>query len=465
MSIFNRNRKPVNGNRYDNYLKFKHKRTKSGKNFICHAPFSSLRFTLSGTVQACCFNRLYVLGKYPEDNIQDLWSGTKAENLRKALASRNLSLGCSYCGESIGQGNFEATAAANYDYINPENAGMPSMFDFELGNNCNLECVMCNGENSNLIRKNREHEAPYSPPYDEAFVNQLEPFIPYLKEIRFVGGEPFLIEINYRIWEKVIEINPRCIITVLTNGTILNGSIRSLLTRGNFSISVSTDSVAEKTYEEIRKNGIFSDFIRNLGFFKDFAKERKRDFFLNFCPQRLNWKEIPDFFIYCNNNNINVILHTVRFPPGQALWNLSHDELSEILEFIEKKLPDIKVRGKTGKRNSEVYQSFINQLKAWVKNAKIIENTETENTESLKELFFQKLNNFLSDSPVFDQSRKELFYIKYKKRLEENFASIEKNRLNKLLLFLNSFNMEFIIAELEYSSDEKLRQKILSAAD
>ena len=53
-------------------------------------------------------------------------------------------------------------------------------------------------------------------PYDAAFVKQLEEFIPHLEEVKFYGGEPFLIEIYYEIWEKIMELNPKVRISVQT---------------------------------------------------------------------------------------------------------------------------------------------------------------------------------------------------------------------------------------------------------
>jgi MoaA/NifB/PqqE/SkfB family radical SAM enzyme len=76
------------------------------------------------------------------------------------------------------------------------------MMELEIENTCNLECVMCIGELSSAIRKNRDKLPPIKSPYNEAFVEQLEEFIPHLKELRFNGGEPFLINSVFRIFEK-----------------------------------------------------------------------------------------------------------------------------------------------------------------------------------------------------------------------------------------------------------------------
>ena len=301
---------------------------------LCNAPFASMRFTISGNIQVCCYNHLLLLGKYPDDKLIDAWNGENSKLLKNSILNNDLRLGCGYCSEIIKSKNYKSVGANNYDYLKKSNNSWPTMLDFELGNNCNLECVMCNGENSALIRQNRENEIPYCPPYDDEFINQLEPFIPHLTEVRFVGGEPFLIEINYKIWEKIIEINPACNIIVLTNGTILSERVKNILTIGNFNISVSSDGISSEIYEKIRVNADFSVFINNLRFFLDYSHSKNKPFCWNLCPQRLNWHEIPDIFSFCNNENINIILHTIFFPPHTSLWNLPKIELEKIKSYL-----------------------------------------------------------------------------------------------------------------------------------
>ncbi|MDP6909849.1 MAG: SPASM domain-containing protein, partial [Flavobacteriales bacterium] len=189
---------------------------------VCWAPFKSLYFGHYGKAIACCYNRTYILGNYPEQSIDEIWRGQQAENLRKYISNNNLDHGCQGCKSQILARNFDATKAKQYDQVKLNRNGYPSVMEFELSNVCNLECEMCSGDFSSLIRQNREGKPPLEEPYDEAFVEQLEEFIPHLEEVKFYGGEPFLIDIYYQIWEKIIEINPTVRISVQTNGTILN---------------------------------------------------------------------------------------------------------------------------------------------------------------------------------------------------------------------------------------------------
>lgn len=432
-------------------------------NVLCHAPFASLRFTLSGNIQACCFNRLFIVGKYPENKLIDVWKGEKLNRLKESINKKDFSYGCGYCLENFLSKNYYSVGAKNYDYLNFECSQWPVMLDFELGNNCNLECIMCNGENSNLIRKNREKQEPYSVPYNDDFVEQLKEFIPQLKEARFVGGEPFLIEINYKIWETILKLNPSCAITILTNGTVLNDRIKKLITKGNFNISVSSDGISKSVYEKIRINADYEIFRSNLSFFTSFAKKQKKPFFMNLCPMRYNWNDIPGYFDFCNTNNLYVILHSVLFPPSSALWNLPKNELEKIHNFIKSSRPGFKKSSKAHIHNLKVYDSLLTQLQSWVK--KPVPATSSTSIDELKTKFNNKISNYLKKSALYPAESKSKLLDKYIRSVDSALKQVNKKDTVKVLSTLNYINIEFLIGEIENSTQEKLNERIKSFTD
>ncbi len=90
---------------------------------------------------------------------------------------------------------------------------------------------------------------------DSLPVDQLEEFIPHLKEAKFLGGEPFLIDIYYKIWDKIIELNPSVKITITTNGTVFNKRVQEILEKLDCNIIMSIDAFNKTTYESIRIQG------------------------------------------------------------------------------------------------------------------------------------------------------------------------------------------------------------------
>src|SRR4051794_16093821 len=87
---------------------------------FCHAPYLSLNFHQSGNVNVCCYNRNHVLGRYPENTIEEMWVGAKLKELRRALEKPDLSLGCQGCGLVLQEKAFISMHARDYDHKMPK---------------------------------------------------------------------------------------------------------------------------------------------------------------------------------------------------------------------------------------------------------------------------------------------------------------------------------------------------------
>ncbi|MDD4214423.1 MAG: SPASM domain-containing protein, partial [Bacteroidales bacterium] len=122
----------------DSIKKYQLCRPLGPKPVICYAPFKSMYFGMNGKVVACCLNRSHVFGRYPEQNISEIWNGQKIKELRDVLKHADLSKGCFHCKNRIDDGNFDAVEAALFDVI-PLKNHYPAMMEFELSNECNLQ--------------------------------------------------------------------------------------------------------------------------------------------------------------------------------------------------------------------------------------------------------------------------------------------------------------------------------------
>lgn len=332
---------------------------------FCYAPFSSLYFAHEGKVLACCENRDHVLGVYPEKSISEIWNGAAAHALRQYITEKNLGHGCKGCDFDLKSRNFGGVKARSFDYarLQQRNLQYPSMMEFELENTCNLECVMCSGIFSSSIRKNREHLPPISTPYDDEFVRQLEEFIPHLAMANFFGGEPFLVEIYLKIWEKMAQLNPGMNVWVTTNGTVLNNRIVHLLNRIRFNITVSVDSIEKETYEKIRVNASFERVMDNFRRFLRYTKAIGSEFTVNTCPMTLNWRGLPDIVKWGCREGFVVNIIPVRYPEHLSLSSLSASELDGIIDYF--RAVEIDAAGKYGKRNRKNFEDYIRFVEQW----------------------------------------------------------------------------------------------------
>ena len=359
--------------------------------YACYAPLKNMYFGHHGNVAACCYNRSHILGNYPTQTVKDIWFGGKADELRRSLKAYNFSMGCQECMKQLVAGNFDGSKAKQFDTQRMNENKFPSLMEFELENTCNLECIMCSGDYSSLIRTKREGRAELPKPYDDEFIRQLEEFIPHLEATTFYGGEPFLIPVYYKIWDKIIELNPAVRISVQTNGTTLNNRVKEILQKTNFQINVSLDSLNKERYEDIRRNSHFETVMSNLNYFHSYCRERNTFFGVSVCLMQQNWFEAPDFIRFCNELDAPVYFHTVITPDYASLKQLSSEKLLEIYGLLEKELHGFPEDTAVRKKNKKHYHDFILQLLEWSKKADINPETyDIKSVEQLKAFLFKK---------------------------------------------------------------------------
>lgn len=361
-------------------------------NHICDAPFKSLLFIPTGEMMVCHYNRGYKLGTYPENTIEDVWFGSKLKLLRDKMRLNDFSQGCHRCFDNIKNGRFASPGPSSYDGI-PENGSLyPALMEFQLSNQCNLECVMCSGEYSSGIRAKREKLPPCYIPWDDAFVTQLKPFIPHLRKAYFTGGEPFIIPLYPKIWKIIEEVNPKLEINVSTNASYLDNSIKAIIEKGCFNFTVSIDSIAQKNYENIRKNATLEETMRNIAWLHDYSKRRGVVFSIKFVMLRDNISDIPELYNYFNSKNIQLIPKTVDLPFKHSLFSTGSEELEASIKMLEAILPEHNTE--IQQQNRQRLNESLMRLKSWMPLIQAREQNTTliqADTSALREMLTQKL--------------------------------------------------------------------------
>ena len=340
-------------------------RETENRGVFCHAPFTSMNFEQNGNVTSCCYNRTYLLGAYPGENLRDIWFGRRADKLRRLMADNRLPAGCEICRFQLQAKNFSGMRARFYDSLADEcytenSPPMPKVLEFEISNLCNLECSMCNGYFSSAIRKNREKLPPLENPYDDSFVAQLKDFIPHLAKARFSGGEPFLIKPYFAIWALFSQLNPEARVSITTNGTILDDRVKETLEGLRAHIILSIDSLEKENFERIRPKADFDRVMENYRTFKEYVERRGTSLSFAVCPMRQNWRELPRLLEFCNDNGVHLFFNTVLWPKEVSLRFLGADELRRIAEYMG----DVDLREDTEVRrhNNPIYLDLIRQI-------------------------------------------------------------------------------------------------------
>lgn len=426
----------------------------SNKKHICNAPFAALRFDLYGQVLVCCYNKTHVLGNYPGDSIVSVWNGDNAKKLRKHLANNDLTLGCHICRTQLMNNSFFSVKPRCYDHLRPLKK-QPVLLEFELDNTCNLECIMCNGETSSMIRKGKPHKPLFKTKYDKNFLAQIKQLLPKIQQANFIGGEPLLIPVYFDIIEEIVRVNPKAKINISTNGTILNDRIKKILEAGNFDISVSIDSIDKGTYEFIRKNADFEKTFSNLKYFHNYCKQNKSYFSIWVCPLTVNRFEIPDIFDYFNKLTIPVYLNSVVDPINLSIASLHDNELQTLKKYYQSF--EFKNKTKVTSENYCRFHEFINQINDWIllaeKKRIMRQNVDVENIltiilRNLEEYYCNKFSGEFDNQSHFVIASQKI----------NSVLSHFKNEviLKEILIYLSNFNIMEFAQIIETKSEDFL---------
>lgn len=350
----------------------------------CYAPFVSLFFTTTGNVLACCRNETFLLGNVATQSLSEIWRGGRIHELRKALMDNRFDKGCEYCEWEIRAGNDRTAFRSLFDPfpILSEQPEWPAVIDFVGSNTCNFECIMCWGELSSSIRANRQGLPPLPKPYGERFFTELQPFLPHLHWMNFIGGEPFLSAEVQRIWQMIIDSDLTVPCHVTTNGSQYNAKVERILDALNMNITISLDGVTKETFEKIRRRSNFETVIANVNRFRAYTKQRGTSFTLAFCLMRQNWWEFGDMLLFGDRLGCDVRLNTVIDPSHCSLFTLPPRELRKIVERMEKQGADL--TGQLG-RNRAVWDESLQKLRAAVEEPQITRLETVLNAQSLRD--------------------------------------------------------------------------------
>ena len=430
------------------------------KRFSCTEPQNNMYISRDGSVKACCHNHYYEIGNLHNNTLVEIWNSDKRKEFAKLLYKSSNEPSCGNC--ALKQPELKNGLLFNKKL---KSTRYPLSIEFELSNKCNLECSMCSPMFSNQIAKRYPEHNNYIFDF-KSITEQLAPLIMHLKEAKFYGGEPFIIDQYFDIWEYIIKNNPGCKFYIQTNGTILNEKIKSILQKGYFNIGVSLESVNDDTYKSIRINADLPKVLDNIEYFQNYCLHKKTFFGVAICPIRNNWKELPVLTEYFNNKGIHINFHQVVRPFNVSLWNLPKDELS----IIYRTLKDVSFTSRPNqvvKQNIKQYQNLLNQIADWCKSAENRENTlttfnfQTEN--EVIEILLKNASEFLDSLQWLNKTSKENKLDIFSKKLLQVCESIADKKL--LLTQLSKLTLSpiyLVLSEIEVISIQEITENILA---
>lgn len=432
-------------------------RLAKNKMSFCYAPFNTLEFHISGQVRVCCGNRYKIVGNYPNQTIREIFDGQNIQNFRKRLKKYDLSEGCQMCYKMLVNKNYTNLFALDYELFQTSKKAVLKNIKFELSNECNLECEMCWGELSSLIRKNIEKLPEIHSPYGDDFVEQLKPFWRDIEKATFLGGEPFLIKLYFKIWDEIIQNNPEINILVVSNGTVLNDKIKDLLAKGKFYFALSIDSFQKETYEKIRRNAVFEKTMSNFEYFYQYSKDNNRWITVNICPMQQNWKEIPDMVNVLNERRINAFFNMVDYPSSHSLRRLESEQILQVYNyFATAKIANLD--NEVGLQNDRMFKALIKQTKIMYEEIKEYERSEVHTIQNKAEAEIY-LTEYFAEKAIYFSTSKQLMDENIKK-IREAISQLNESEAVAGVKAILRIPDYLLVSEVVYTTTEKLAVRL-----
>jgi len=294
----------------------------------------------------------------------DIWRSAGRGEVAAQLRAGMFPDDCGGCGTEIAVEGRASSYPVEFDYLERlGDDGWPARIEFNLSNVCNLQCVQCNGDLSSSIRIHREGRPPTPSPYDEAFFEELRPFLHHLARAQFAGGEPFLARENYRAWDLIVDERPGLEVNVVTNATQWSPRVESVLERLPMNLTFSLDGVTPDIYDAVRVGGNVEAVLANVERYRRAVAPANRWATINFCLMVGTHRGFADLLRYAEDRDMDVKVQFVRDPPSSSLLSLDPEALIDVLRELEAQqaalLPVLV-------RNRRAWLAELDRLRAWV---------------------------------------------------------------------------------------------------
>jgi len=223
------------------------------KNNFCAIPWIHAASKTNGTSRVCCLMSNDDNGdggltghNFKKHTIEEIHNSKFTRKIRKQFLAGEQPSECATCWvkeENGGKSRRTFTNKMYKDIIDYDKAvqltepdgsttQMPIYWDLRFGNLCNLKCVMCGPQSSNMWYKDwakvhntdhfydsgtkinitdgkkqlgNDHASEYDWWQSEHFWEQLDQYKDQLEHVYLVGGEPMLIENHYNFLQKLID--------------------------------------------------------------------------------------------------------------------------------------------------------------------------------------------------------------------------------------------------------------------
>jgi len=354
----------------------------NNKDILCPLPFVHPFFDVRGLYTACCNGAFYEDSKHVSElNSLEWFYSKEMETLRADMINGNRNRLCTHCWDKDDIGIRSPRFSHLYYWKNKIdiNNPVPKYFDLKPDNTCNLACFFCTASSSDKIVRITEELNKTERPvrwdsslhlvkereklgtFDDTVPDYILDNINNIEQLKFTGGEPFLIPKVLEILKKVSEIKPEVDIKITSNGTVITKDFYPVLDKlDNVKIKLSIDAIDE-LYDYIRFPSKWDQFQKRIE--NTFQSLPKVSFNINCLITSMNLEQIPKIIkwfknIQNKNHNLEYIIIDPNITPKNNEASI-HTMEKKYLQLIKDKIMhDTKDWDMTCKTNMQILNLF-----------------------------------------------------------------------------------------------------------
>jgi organic radical activating enzyme len=256
--------------------------------------------TNSGDYRVCCDS--YGFGpNIQTDSADTVWNSDHYRQLRLDLVNGVQNSNCESCWRAEANNGYSKRKNENRSFdldllvaqmgADGSYPALPQIFDFKLGNLCNLKCIMCcqlsSSQHETEIKlwqandvklpymiewietnfKNENQQYRFDKDNCEKIFSNLEPVFKDLHKIRLVGGEPLINPVTQEILNRLVQGNYAGTIEldIITNLSELKTTlVKQLEQFKSVNLICSFDHIDSDKFHYIRYPAIFEEFKNNF---------------------------------------------------------------------------------------------------------------------------------------------------------------------------------------------------------
>lgn len=300
------------------------------------------------------------------------------DTIRKNLKNGIRDPHCNKCWEAENNGveSQRLIELNSDDRLQQETVELTSM-TLSIGNTCNLKCRTCGPVFSTTwLKEDYDLNHPKQITFKE-FRNQntvkmsdnldfyqslINDVLPNLKELNFIGGEPFMISDLWRIVESIIEqhLDQQITLNIVTNSTIWEEKKEKILSQiKNVNLILSIDGIGQR-FEYLRHPAKWQTVHANIMKMVEWRSNHPTaNLIVNPIVSSYNVWYLQEIIDYANQYNLEIYFRNAAEPTSMNTVNIPESIKEQLVERVPKSVSDHFLSKQS---DSQQWQEFLSTV-------------------------------------------------------------------------------------------------------